>query len=134
MPLIQSLFQSETVCAVCVLWELRALLLPWSRGEGEGRRAGAAHLGAGSLCQQSRLLGELLGKEVDVVELKVDSKSALALAKNPVFHDRSKHIRIKYHFIRDCLEDGSIKTSHIPTTDQLADILTKSLGKPSSRR
>ena len=77
----------------------------------------------------SRLLGELLGKEVDVVELKVDSKSALALAKNPVFHDRSKHIRIKYHFIRDCLEDGSIKASHIPTTDQLVDILTKSLGK-----
>jgi len=34
------------------VWELRALLLPWSRGEGEGRRAGAAHLGAGSLCQQ----------------------------------------------------------------------------------
>jgi hypothetical protein len=77
----------------------------------------------------STLLGELLGKEVDVVELKVDSKSALALAKNPVFHDKSKHIRIKYHFIKDCLEDGSIKASHIPTTDQVADILTKSLGK-----
>ena len=43
----------------------------------------------------SRLLGELLGRKVDVVELKVDSKSALALAKNPVFYDRSKHIRIK---------------------------------------
>jgi hypothetical protein len=66
---------------------------------------------------------------VDVVELKVDNKSALALAKNPVFHERSKHIRIKYHFIRDRLEDGSIKASHIATTDQLADILTKSLGK-----
>jgi len=47
-----------------------------------------------------RLLGELLGRKVDVVELKVDSKSDLALAKNPVFHERSKHIRIKYHFIR----------------------------------
>ena len=57
------------------------------------------------------------------------SRSALALAKNPVFHGRSKHIRIKYHFIRDCLEDGSIKAEHIPITDQLADILTKSLGK-----
>ena len=77
----------------------------------------------------SRLLGELLGRKVDVVELKMDSKSALGLAKNPVFHDRSKHIRIKYHFIRDCLEEGSIKANHIATTDQLADILIKSLCK-----
>ena len=77
----------------------------------------------------SRMLAELLGRKVDVVELKVDNKSALALTKNPIFHERSKHIRIKYHFIRDCLEDGSIKASHIATIDQLADILTKSLGK-----
>ena len=76
-----------------------------------------------------RILAKLLGRKVDVVELKVDNKSALALAKNPIFHERSKHIRIKYHFIRDCLEDGSIKATHIATTDQLADILTKSLGK-----
>jgi len=60
-----------------------------------------------------RMLLELLGEKVDVVELKVDNKSALTLAKNPVFYERSKHIRIKYHFIRDCLEDGSIKASHI---------------------
>jgi hypothetical protein len=39
----------------------------------------------------------------------VDSKSALSLAKNPVFHERSKHIRVRYHFIRGCLEEGSIK-------------------------
>jgi hypothetical protein len=77
----------------------------------------------------SRLLGELLGRNVEVVELKVDNKSALALAKNPVFHKKSKHIRIKYHFIRSCLEDGSIKADHIATTDQMADILTMSLGK-----
>ena len=76
------------------------------------------------------MLAELLGRKVDVVKLKVDNKSALALAKNPVFYERSKHIRIKYHFIKDCLEDRSIKASHIATTDQLADILTKLLGKP----
>jgi hypothetical protein len=77
----------------------------------------------------SRMLAELLSRKVDVVELKVDNKSTLALAKNPVFHERSKHIHIKYNFSKDCLEDGSIKANHIATTDQLADILTKSLGK-----
>ena len=77
----------------------------------------------------SRLLAELLDRNVEEVELKIDSKSALALAKNPVFDEKSKHIRIKYHFLRSCLEDGTIKAEHVCTTDQLADILTKSLGK-----
>ena len=57
----------------------------------------------------------------------MDSKSALALAKNPVFHERSKHIWVRYHFIRSCLEEGSIKTRYINTKDQLADLLTKPL-------
>jgi hypothetical protein len=56
-------------------------------------------------------------------------KSALAVAKNPVFYERSKHIRIKYHFIRSCLDEGSIKAAYINTQDQLADLLTKSLGR-----
>jgi hypothetical protein len=46
-----------------------------------------------------RLLRDLLGRDTGAVELRVDSKSALALAKNPVFHERSKHIRVRYHFI-----------------------------------
>jgi hypothetical protein len=61
------------------------------------------------------------------VELRVDSKSALVLAKNPVFHERSKHIRVRHHFIRGCLEEGSIKAGYINTKDQLADLLTKPL-------
>ena len=77
----------------------------------------------------ARLLGDLLGRDTEAVELRVDSKSALALAKNPVFHERSKHIRVRYHFIRGCLEDGSIKASYINTKDQLADLLTKPLGR-----
>jgi hypothetical protein len=65
----------------------------------------------------ARLLGELQGRKPETVELMVDSKSALALAKNPVFHERSKHIDIRYHFIRGCLEDGSISASFISTSD-----------------
>jgi hypothetical protein len=77
----------------------------------------------------ARLLGDLLDRDTGAVELRVDSKSALALAKNPVFHERSKHIRVRYHFIRGCLEEGSFKACYINTKDQLTDLLTKPLGK-----
>jgi hypothetical protein len=59
----------------------------------------------------------------------VDSKSALTLARNPVFHERSKHIDLRYHFIRNCLVEGTVSATYINTVDQLADILTKALGR-----
>jgi hypothetical protein len=74
-----------------------------------------------------RLLGGLLGRDTGVVKLRVDSKSALALAKNSIFHERSKRIRVRYHFIRGYLEEGSFKACYINTKDQLVDLLTKPL-------
>jgi hypothetical protein len=76
-----------------------------------------------------RLLSDLLGRDTGAAELRMDSKSALALTKNPVFHERSKHIQVRHHFIRGCLEEGSIKTGYINTKDQRADLLTKPLGR-----
>jgi hypothetical protein len=76
-----------------------------------------------------RLLSDLLGRDTGAVELRVDSKSALALAKNLIFHEWSKHIRVRYHFIRYCLEEGNFKACYINTKDQLADLLTKPLGR-----
>jgi hypothetical protein len=71
----------------------------------------------------------LLGRKNETIELKVDNKSTLALPKNLVFYERSKHIRIKYHCIQSYLKEGSVKASHISTEHQLVDILTKSLGQ-----
>uniref|UniRef100_A0ACD5UHC9 Uncharacterized protein n=1 Tax=Avena sativa TaxID=4498 RepID=A0ACD5UHC9_AVESA len=92
----------------------------------------AEYIAASTACTQAlwlaRLLGDLLGRDTSAVQLMVDSKSALALAKNPVFHERSKHIRVRYHFIRRCLDEGSITASYINTKDQLAGLLTKPLG------
>jgi hypothetical protein len=51
------------------------------------------------------------------------------LSKNPVYHDRSKHIETRYHFIRECVEKGQVVMDHARTEDQLADILTKALGR-----
>lgn len=61
--------------------------------------------------------------------LKVDNKSAIALAKNPVHHERSKHIDTRYHFIREHVEKGSVRLEYVKTENQLADILTKPLGR-----
>jgi hypothetical protein len=76
-----------------------------------------------------RLLGDLLDRDTGAVELRVDNKFALALAKNLIFYERSKHIRVRYHFIRCCLEEGSFKACYINIKDQLADLLTKPLGR-----
>jgi hypothetical protein len=76
-----------------------------------------------------RLLGDLLDRDTEAVELRVDNKSALALANNLIFHERRKHIRVRYHFIRGCLEEGSFKACYINTKDQLTDLLTKPLGR-----
>lgn len=85
---------------------------------------------ASAACQGiwlARLLGDLRGAAAEVVELRVDNQSALALMKNPIFHDRSKHIQTKYHFIREAVENGEIKPAFINTGEQLADFLTKAL-------
>ena len=55
-----------------------------------------------------RLLGELTGVEAHPPTLMVDNQSAIALAKNPVLHDRSKHIDVRLHFLRDCVDGWQI--------------------------
>jgi hypothetical protein len=89
----------------------------------------AATTAATQAIWMARLLGELLGRESEVVKLNVDNKSALTLARNSVFHERSKHINLRYHFIQNCLTEETVSTTYINTVDQLADILTKALGR-----
>jgi len=79
----------------------------------------------------ARLLGDLKGEKADTFKLKMDM-SALALSKNPVFHEQSKHIDAHYHFIHECVEIGSISTDIVGTKDQLADILTKAFHELST--
>ncbi|XP_074351548.1 secreted RxLR effector protein 161-like [Apium graveolens] len=74
-----------------------------------------------------KLLGEITNCYVGHVVLYIDNKSAIDLAKNPVFHGRSKHIDIRYHFIRECVQRGKIIIKHIRTDEQRADSLTKAL-------
>ena len=57
----------------------------------------------------------------------VDNKSAMTLAKNPVFHDRSKHIDTRYYYIRECITRKDVQLEYVKSQDQVVDIFTKPL-------
>ena len=71
------------------------------------------------------LYKDLSGDKVDSVDIFVDNQSAIALAKNPVLHQRTKHIDIKYHFIRVEVQKSYILLKYIPSDQNLADMFTK---------
>jgi hypothetical protein len=58
-----------------------------------------------------------------------ENQSCIKLSKNPRFHDRSKHIEIIYHFIRDRVQKGAVKLQHISIEEHIVDIFTKPLVK-----
>lgn len=65
----------------------------------------------------------------DSVCLQTDSQSAIKLAKNPEYHDKTKHIDIRHHYIRWLVRTSQVNLAHIPDTVQPADILTKAVVK-----
>ncbi|XP_048504111.1 uncharacterized mitochondrial protein AtMg00810-like [Beta vulgaris subsp. vulgaris] len=75
----------------------------------------------------SQLLKELGLKNLPPTVMHCDNKAALSIAANPVQHDRTKHVELDCHFIRDKISEGHITTSYVPTSDQAADVFTKPL-------
>ncbi|KAA0041975.1 Cysteine-rich RLK (RECEPTOR-like protein kinase) 8 [Cucumis melo var. makuwa] len=61
------------------------------------------------------------------MKLLCDNKVAISIAYNPIQHDRTKHVEIDQHFIKERLDNGSISISYIPSSQQVADVLTKGL-------
>jgi hypothetical protein len=74
-----------------------------------------------------KLLSDL-GQSVDVLVIYCDNISSILLANNPVYHARTKHIEVHYHFIREKVLAKEIDLIHVSTEDQVADIFTKALG------
>ncbi|KAL0411703.1 UNVERIFIED_CONTAM: Retrovirus-related Pol polyprotein from transposon RE2 [Sesamum latifolium] len=74
------------------------------------------------------LLKDLTVNHSFPAQLLCNNRAALHIAANPVHHERTKHIEIDCHFIRDCIQSCSIMTSHVSSNLQLADIFTKALG------
>ena len=68
------------------------------------------------------------------VPLFYDSTSAISVEKNLFLHSRSKHIDVRYHFLRDQYKKGVIDLTHVESEEQLADILTKPLDEKAFTR
>jgi hypothetical protein len=74
------------------------------------------------------LLSELNIMRKGPLKIWCDNKSAINIANNPVQHDRTKHVEIDHFFIKEKLDDGTIELSHVSSSNQVADCLTKALG------
>ena len=68
-----------------------------------------------------------LGYELSGIDLCGDNQGAIFLASNPAQEHRSKHIDIRYHYIREQVENKRVRLSYVPTNEQIADLMTKNL-------
>lgn len=77
-----------------------------------------------------QLLDDIGSSSLNPTELKLDNQGAIKLIKNPEYHKRTKHIDVKYHFIREKYDEGVVKPMYVSSELQLADLFTKPLPKP----
>ena len=93
--------------------------------------AEAEYIALASAAQEAiwmrQLLTDLRNPLREPTRIFEDNQSAICLAKNPQFHGRAKHIGIKYHFIREQVEKGTVELQYCPTEEMVADMLTKGL-------
>ncbi len=90
----------------------------------------AEYITASTAVQEAVYLRGVLkefGQQLGLTVLREDNQGCIALVKNPVYHARTKHIDVRYHFVRERAEVGDIIMEYCPTREQLADTLTKPL-------
>jgi hypothetical protein len=76
-----------------------------------------------------KLLAGLFDLELEGTFVWCDNQSCVKLSENPVFHDKPKHIEIRYHYIRDMVQKGAVKLQYVATNEQIVDMLTKPLSR-----
>ena len=99
-------------------------IVSWLSAEAEDRSLRKV---VGELVWLSRLFDELDIQFPSPIDVFCDNQSGIHIARNPVFHKRTKHIEVDCHFVRTKLQEGLIVLHHVTTVNQLVDILTKAL-------
>ena len=80
-----------------------------------------------------KILSNLFDLQLDVTYIYCDNQSCVKLSENPMFHDKSKHIEIKYHYIRDMFQIPVVTLEYVVTNELLANVLTKPLVRAKSK-
>ena len=75
------------------------------------------------------MLTDLFDLEMEATTILCDNHSYIKMTENLVFHDKSKHIEIRYHYIRDMVQRGALKLQYISMDEQVVDVLTKPLSR-----
>jgi hypothetical protein len=108
-------------------------LVSWASKKQNSVALSTAEVGyivAGHCCAQLLWMRQTLrdyGYRLNKVPLLCDNESAIRMADNPIEHNRTKHINIRYHFLRDHQQNEDIEIAYVSTHNQLADIFTKPL-------
>ena len=95
--------------------------------------AEAEYIAACSTCSEEvwlrKMLAGLFDAEIDATDIVCDNQICINMTENPMFHDKTKHIEIIYHFILDMVQKGAVKLNYVPTEEQVAGVLTKPLAR-----
>jgi KUP system potassium uptake protein len=70
---------------------------------------------------------DLRDSQAEPVTIYEDNQSAICIARNPRSHNKTKHVDIKYHYVRDKVQDATTEVQYCPTNGMIADVLTKGL-------
>ena len=115
-------------------------MISWSRrkqGSVAQSTTEAEYIAASTACREAmwlrKLLGGLLSVKLEPTVIRCDNQSCIKLSENPMFHDKSKHIEMKYHFIQDMVQKGMVKLQYVSTEEHIADVMTKPLSVTTFR-
>jgi hypothetical protein len=114
-----------SIGSIVVFWYSRKQISV-ALGSAEAEYMVASQVACEAIWMRKIFVG-LFGSHLEPTMIHCDNQSCIKLSINPVFHDRSKHIDIWYHHLKDCVQRAIMLLQYIPTEDQDAEILTKAL-------
>ena len=115
-------------------YSLGSAMISWFRRKQSSvalSTAKAEYIEACSACCEAiwlrKMMSGLFNLELDTTIILCENQSCIKMIENPIFHDRSKHIEIRYFYIQDMMQKGAIKLQYVSNDEQIVDVLTNPL-------